>query len=305
VRASLASLLLLACGAPPPSVTPTVVPEPADVMVATAAPLRLQVRTRLVSREGEPGLLFRITNESTRALLVDLRDVDRVVRASDGDALRLPLSDEQVSELSEISALREVRPGRSIAYATPFDGAACDGSRTVRLGGVLVALDGDRVIELVADGVEVSVSCEPPSAILSGASWVATTAPFAAEGRAPASFAEGLPDLVRAASVSDGADVSLLAFSYDPRPIERWRYDACVSLGRCSVRVVPQPPGSIQRPAVGMDAAGTTAFCESRGMRTPSEAETTAIGDPPRALLESAPDGVVTGGFRCVRAEAP
>jgi hypothetical protein len=304
VRTLATTLLLLACSTPAPPAEPSRIEREATFeRIANAAPLRVELRTQLASRAGESALVLRVTNESDRPLLVDLRDVDRVVSAS-SPALRLPLSDAQRDELDLISALNELRPGRSLSYATPFVREPWDGSRTVHLGGVLVALDGDRVIELVADGADAQVSCDEPTALPPGAIWVAGHAPFTAAARDVAAFATDLPSLVRAASVGGTADVALLAFSYDPLPIERWRYDACVSTGSCPARAVAQPPGSIQRPAVGMDTAGVAAFCATRALRSPADAELAVMGDAPRPLIDAG-DGIIRGGFRCARSEAP
>ena len=292
-----------ACGTSAPAHVPQEPPE-TDVSVVRSGGLHVAVHTRFVQHGVGTGLLFRITNEGERAVLVDLRDVDRVIRAGAAGALHMPLSDAQRGELAESSALTPVRPGETALYGVAFDRTHCFSMQTAVLGGVLVALDGDRAIELVADGAEVEIPCLSHVAPFPAeASWVDAHAPFAAAAPSASDYAADLPELVRAASVATSADVSLLPFSYDPRPIERWRYDACVALGRCAVRVVAQPPGSIARPAVGMAPPGVAAFCESRGLRALSSEETALVADPARPLLESDVMDVVLAGFRCARTE--
>lgn len=306
-RWAVALLIAAGCGteAPPPSTT-------AAATTAESAPqarwlpvvpgrLEVSVRERLGHREGGDGVVFRLTNHGDVPLLVDLRHLGRVLRPDAPSALRLPLSAEQIAELSSVSALAQVQPAQSITYAVAFAAGPCEGTRTVALGGTLTAMDDGRTIEIVADGAQAALSCDAPMAAPAGTTWVTAEGALASAGAEADAFGAGLPDLIRAAAVSGSADVALLPFSYDALPIERWRYDACVSLGRCPERAMAQPPGSIRAPAVGMTSAGVEAFCATRSLRAPSAAEAEAIADPARALLTADAPDVVTSGFRCAR----
>lgn len=305
---ALALLLLSACGPSAPPTTAAFVPgepEPAWIPVVSAGLLQVDVRDRLVSHEGGSGLLLRVVNHAETPVLVDLRSAERVIGPDVPAALRLPLSEAQRSELSSISALAQVGSVAPATYAVAFAPAACDGARDVALGGILVALDDVRTLELVADGANARVSCAAPTAAPAGTMWVAGSGALTAAATSAEEFAAVDDPLLRAASVTQAADVALLPFSYDARPVERWRYDACVSLGRCPARVLPQPPGSIRAPAVGMTPAGVEAFCQARSLRSLSPEETAAVSDLGRALVDPGDhtDLVVTG-FRCARSES-
>ena len=297
---------LCGCATEPPSSPPFRAPEPAPAWtpVASAAQLEILARDRLATRGEQPAVVFRVTNHGEQAILVDLRDLGRVVRPEAEAAPRLPLSDAQVAELSEISALTQIRAGSSITYAVAYALGPCEGTTTVPLGGVLVALDGDRTLELVADGARTPLACLPPGELPAGTTWVSGDSPLSASGRSPADFAEGLPELLRGTSVTGAADVALLPFSFDARPVERWRYDACVATGACPARVVAQPPGSIHAPAVGMTGAGVAALCAARGLRPLTPEEIASVADPARPLIDDPRPEVVTAGLRCARTEA-
>ena len=305
--------LVMACGtaaeqpqSPSPRTEPVAPVEelPRETIFATARIL-LEVPLALVQRDGVTGLRFRVTNRSDAPLLADLRSADRVV-GTRPPRVHMPLSDAQRSELSLISSLTSIAPGATVEYAVPlasFD-PSCEGERRVALAGVLIVIDGDRTSELVADGASVAIPCDRRvDALQAGTIWVAEDAPITAESRALSSFAEGMAPLVRGASIDPGAPIALLAFSYDPRPIERFRYDACVELGRCPARAIPQPPGSLHAPAVGMTWEAADAFCVSRGLRVASEAERNAIADPSRELVSGDARTTVLAGFSCARAE--
>lgn len=314
----IATLILSACGSSAETASPAPSPGPPDpppapagaplehwTRVAVAGPLELQVRDRLAERDGQAGVVFRLHDHGDAPLLADLRSTARVVRPGAPSTLRLPLSDAQVSELSMISALTQVRPDAPATYAVPIEPAACEITRSVPLGGVLVALDDTRTVELVADGVEAELSCAAPTPAPSGTMWVTDAGELAAAGTSTEAFATIADPLLRAAAVDPAAGVALLPFSYDARPVERWRYDACVSLGRCPARLVPQPPGSIRAPAVGMSREGVEAFCATRSLRAPTDEEIAAVRDPGRALIVP-PAGVdaVSIGLRCARSES-
>ncbi len=260
------------------------------------------MRERAVTRPDGIGVAFRLTNHGDDSLLVDLRSEERVVRPGAEPALALPLTPAQVAELREVSSLSAIAHDQSISYAVAIDG--CTGERTVSLGGSLIAVDGMRTIELVADGAHGHLVCDAPTPPPAGTIWVRDGGPTLAEGRAPESFTEDFATMLRAAAVRSADDIALLPFSYDARPIERWRYDACVSLGTCPARVVAQPPGSITAPAAGMTTAGVEAFCAARSLRALTPEELAAVRDPGRALVSGDDGAVVTAGFRCARSES-
>lgn len=307
--------LVLACG-PPPAEPPTEAPAPPPAVSAIAVQaivstprLLVEVPIALVDRGGTTGLRVRVTNRSDAPLLADLRSVDRVIGVGGvGEARpRMPLTEAQRAELSLISALTSILPHATVEYAVPLAlDPACEGQRHVTLSGVLAIFDGDRVSELIADGTDVALPCSiTPEPLPHGTVWVAQTVPFVAEARAIETFADELAPLVRAASVDPEADIALLPFSYDPRPIERFRYDACVALGRCPERSVAQPPGSLHTPAVGMTWAAADTFCATRGLHVASEPERQVIADQSRALVTGDASALVTSGFACVRPEPP
>lgn len=306
-RVLVALSIATACGSPAAPSTQAAVPELASAPEATwidvgvAGRLELVVRAEPAPHEGDTGLVFRVTNHGDAPILADLRSLDRVVRPDAPAGVRLPLSDEQTSRLLEISALVSIDPERSITYAVPF---ACEGAESVALGGTLTTFDNGRVLTLVADGASATVSCAATTAAPPGTIWVSGSAALEGTPRAADAFTADFPTLLRGASIAPSADVSLLAFSYDARPIERWRYDACVSLDHCPARTIAQPPGSIGAPAVGMSLAGAQAFCETRSLRAMSPLETASVGDQARALLDSDAPDLVTAGFRCARTEA-
>jgi hypothetical protein len=307
--------LLVACGAPPEersseapptavAPAPPHVPLPVQTIVSTPR-LLVEVPLGLVDREGTIGLVFRVTNRSEASLLADLRSVDRVIGVGPA-APHMPLTEAQRGELSLVSALTSLTPGETITYAVPAGALdpSCDGERHLSVSGVLVVLDGDRVAELIADGTEVAIPCAAPiEARAPGTIWVADRVPMLAEDRALETFADELAPLVRAASVDPETEIALLAFSYDARPIERFRYDACVALGRCPARSVPQPSGSLHTPAVGMSWEAADAFCVTRGLHVASEPERLVIRDASRALVPGDPSTLVRSGFACVRPE--
>jgi hypothetical protein len=312
MRWTLGSLaLLLACGAPPaepsseaPTTASAPLPRVATQMVLSTPRLLVEIPQALVDHEGTLGMRVRVTNRSEDPLLADLRSADRVIGAGE-PRVRMPLSEAQRGELSLISALTSIGPHEVIEYAVPLpDADACEGTRHVALSGVLVLFDGDRISELIADGTDVSIPCTTtPEPLAPGTPWVGAEVPTAAAARTLESFGEELAPLVRAASVDPEADIALLAFSYDARPIERYRYDACVALGRCPARTIAQPPGSLQTPAVGMSWEGAEAFCATRGLHVASEPERRIIADPSRMLVTGNAAAVVLSGFACVRPE--
>ncbi len=323
MRCSVAFIgLLVACGAPPEASAPAVGSPPPVVQlepelprqtIAQTSRLLVEVPLGLAAREGTPGLRVRLTNRSDAPLLADLRSSDRVigvegVSGSRPGGARMPLTADQRAELALVSALTSIPAGGAVEYAVPLPALApdCEGVRRIPLSGVLIVLDGDRVTELAADGVEVEVPCEAsPAPLRSGTPWVAERVPMAAPDRPYETFGEELAPLVRAASVDPTAEIALLSFSYDPRPIERFRYDACVALGRCPARSVGQPAGSLHAPAVGMTWEGAEAFCVTRGLHVASAGERQAIADPSRELVTGDPSTIVLAAFSCVHAEAP
>lgn len=307
---AIVSVALGACGgsggqgADPPTAESIPAPgaaEPTWASLLVAGPLELAARDLVVERAGRMAVLVRVTNRGERPLLLDLRSVDRVVGPDVEAGLRLPLSDAQRTGLAEISALTQVPAGGSVVYGVAL-AAACEAGDALAYGGVLVALDEGRTLELTADGATAPVRCTPAAAP-AGVVWVEGRAALAGEPMAVAAFAEGLPALLRAAAVSPEGDVALGELSYDARPIERWRYDACVAGGTCPARERPQPPGSLFAPAVGMTDAAASAFCAARSLRAMTAAEAAASVEPGRVLLADAPEGLVATGFRCARDE--
>ena len=106
----------------------------------------------------------------------------------------------------------------------------------------------------------------------------------------------------------NGGEASLLPFFFDPHPIESWRYDACFDAGECVARVIPQPAGARDRPAVGMRWEHADTYCSTRGLRVQARSQAMAIRDSvpredwPAGVLDNAdPEDIVTAGFRCVR----
>lgn len=259
------------------------------------------MRERAASRPDGIGVVFRLTNHGDDSLLADLRTQERVVRPDAEPALALPLTPAQVAELRAVSSLSAIAHDQSISYAVAIEG--CAGERTVSLGGTLTAVDGLRTIELVADGARGHLACDAPTPPPMGTVWVRGGGSTLAGGRARESFTDDFATMLRAASVRSADDIALLPFSYDARPIERWRYDACVSLGTCPARTIAQPPGSIAASAVGMTSAGAETFCAARSLRALTAEELAAVGDPGRALVTSDDPAVVTAGFRCARSE--
>lgn len=297
------ALATLACSTDPP-VSPAfepAEPEPTWTTVV-AGRLEIAVRDRLASHGAETGVVVRLTNHGEQPLLLDLRDVDRVPHLDVEPATRVPLGEARTAELAEVSGLTSIAGSASVTYAVPTMPPDCEGTRTAAFGGVLYALDGDRTIEIVADGASAPLSCAAPLDAPEGTSWVSGHAPFTAAA-ASDDFGAGLPELIRAASVTGAADVALLPFSFDARPVERWRYDACVAAGVCPARAVVQPPGSIRAPAVGMTQAGVEAFCAHRGLRALTSDEVQAVADPGRPLVAGGPPDVVVTGLRCARTE--
>lgn len=303
-----ASVLVGGCGSAGEATEPT--PSAAPVAASTdeatwtsllvAGPVEVAARDRVADHGGASAALLRVTNRGERPLLLDLRSVERVIGPSLEAALRLPLSDAQRAGLAEISALTQVPAGGSVVYGVAL--GACEESDAAAFGGLLVALDDGRSLELTGDGAHAPLRCGAASAP-AGVVWVGAEAALAGEPTVPTAYREGLPELLRAAAVTTEGEVHLGALSYDARPIERWRYDACVASGTCPAREVPQPPGSLFAPAVGMSQAGATAFCSARSLRPMTEAEQAASVEPGRPLLTDAPAGVVTTAFRCARDE--
>lgn len=303
-------LLATACGTgtsapsePPPSEQAAEAAVTWFTIVA-ASHVEVQVQDRLAIHGSGTGALFRIANHGETALLVDLRGAARVIAPDAPAALRLPLSDAQRSELAESSGLSQVLAGQSIIYGVPFAPPACTGHRRVAIGGVLDALDQERTVELVADGADALFSCDAPIAAPTETHWVAAAGDLTAAGRRPEDFAEDMPAMLRAASVTGSAEVSLLPFSFDARPIERWRYDACVSLARCPERALPQPPGSIHASALGMSSAGAEAFCQARSLHALTPEQAQAVADPAPARVPADVPDLVVSGFRCARSES-
>jgi hypothetical protein len=311
-RSALLALGLVACGSPseaPPS-SPTPPPDTAvhwQTLLATPQ-VEVAVRREPALREAETGLVMRITRRDdptslgpAAPILVDLRDRTRVIGPEPAPGPHLPLSDAQRAELGRTSTLAAL--GDALTYAVPVALPACTGERVIPLGGVLAMLDDVRVIEVTGDGAELRIPCDAtPLPLEAGTPWVTGSAPFAAAGRDPTDLASDLPPLLQAASLG-GGEVALLSFSYDARPIERFRYDACVASERCPAREAPQPPGSLRAPAVGMTWAAADAFCATRGLHVASAEQRAAIGEPPRPLVEGDDATIVRSGFRCAAVE--
>jgi hypothetical protein len=109
-------------------------------------------------------------------------------------------------------------------------------------------------------------------------------------------------------TLGPGREVSLLPFEFDPVPIARWRYDACVAETVCPPRDFPQPAvDGPDAPAVGMHWEHANRFCEARGMRAQSPEQDRAIRDSggvalgPARLNAGNDDEHVLAGFRCTR----
>ncbi len=312
VLPAIASVVLAGCGSgatdrqdPPARQEDPVAPPTTEASWSSlfvAGPIELAARDHVADHAGIGSMLIRLTNRGDRPLLLDLRSVERVVAPHAPAGVRLPLSEAQRVALGRISALTQIEAGGVLVYGVAL-GQACDDGAEIELGGAMVALDEERTLEIDGDGARTTLRCAALPAP-AGVLWVEGHAALVGEPTAPTAFREGLPELLRAATVSSEGEVQLRAHSYDARPIERWRYDACVATGECPARQTEQPPGTLRAPAVGMTAAGVLAFCAARSLRPMTAEEVAASVEPGRPLLIDAPEGVTAAGFRCARDEA-